>query len=198
MNEITLSGEIISIEYSHNSLSEKFYDIKLDSIRQSGISDTICCIVSEVYAKHLQVGQHVKFTGNIRTRNIADGEKSHLSVFVFVNSVEEHDGVDENCVILDGFICKEPSIRDTPLGRKIADALIAVNLKFGKSAYIPCVIWGRNAERITMCKIGTELILKGRLQSRNYTKQFEDGSICNKTAYEVSVSCFEEVNVNEN
>ena len=46
---------------------------------------------------------------------------------------------------LDGYICKEPIYRKTPLGREIADLLVAVNRPYGKSDYIPCIAWGRNA-----------------------------------------------------
>ena len=37
-----------------------------------------------------------------------------------------------NKVFLDGYICKEPTYRKTPLGREIADVLLAVNRPYGK------------------------------------------------------------------
>lgn len=198
MNEITLSGTIEKIELSHSKLSEKFYCIQLKSFRSSGTADHIKCIASEVHANNLQTGMLVNLSGNVRTRNFNDGGKSRLDIYVFVNDIECLDPenfrtYDNNCVLLDGFICKKPIARDTPLGRKIADVLLAVNGNFGKSSYIPCIIWGRNADRVAMCEVGTEIKLKGRLQSREYVKKLEDGAEEIRTAYEVSVMCFEEV-----
>ena len=55
------------------------------------------------------------------------------------------DEIDEdmktNQIFLDGYICKDPIYRKTPLGREIADLLIAVNRSYGKSDYIPCICW---------------------------------------------------------
>ena len=198
MNEITLSGVIEKIELSHSKLSEKFYCIQLNSFRQSGTIDSIRCIASEIYINGLQEGMSVEIFGNIRTRNVSDGAKTHLDVFVFVNDIKNTGDSCENCVLLDGFICKTPIVRDTPNGRRLSDVLLAVNGNFGKSSYIPCIIWGRNADRVAMCKVGTEIKLKGRLQSREYVKRLEDGTEEIRTAYEVSVMCFEEVSQNEN
>ena len=50
-----------------------------------------------------------------------------------------------NRIILQGYLCKEPIYRETPLGREITDLLLAVNRPYGKSDYIPCICWGRNA-----------------------------------------------------
>ena len=46
-----------------------------------------------------------------------------------------------NQIFLDGYVCKPPVYRKTPLGREIADILIAVNRPYGKSDYIPCIAW---------------------------------------------------------
>ena len=37
-----------------------------------------------------------------------------------------------NQIFLDGYICKEPIYRKTPLGREIADVLLAVNRSYGE------------------------------------------------------------------
>lgn len=93
-----------------------------------------------------------------------------------------------NKIQLDGYVCKEPIYRKTPLGREIADLLIAVNRSYGKSDYIPCVVWGRNAVYTSGLPVGTHLKLTGRIQSRGYVKMYEDGTEEQRTAYEVSVS----------
>lgn len=198
MNEITLSGTIEKIELSHSKLSEKFYCIQLNSFRQSGTIDSIKCIASEIYVNGLKEGMSVEILGNIRTRNVSDGEKTHLDVFVFVDDIKKTGDSCENCVLIDGFICKNPIVRDTPNGRRLSDFILAVNGNYGKTAYIPCIIWGRNADRVAMCNVGTEIKLKGRLQSREYVKRHEDGTKEVRTAYEVSAIYFEEVNQDEN
>ena len=98
---------------------------------------------------------------------------------------------DENEIYLRGFICKEPIYRITPLGREIADVLLAVNRDYKKSDYIPCVFWGRNAKFIAEQEVGTLCEIYGRVQSREYTKQYSETESETKVAYEVSVSRLE-------
>ena len=40
---------------------------------------------------------------------------------------EEPDGAKTNHILLEGYMCKTPVYRKTPLGREIADLLLAVN-----------------------------------------------------------------------
>ena len=89
-----------------------------------------------------------------------------------------------------GYICKEPVYRKTPLGREIADVLIAINRTYRKSDYVPCILWGRNAKFCETLKVGELVKLSGRIQSRTYEKKLDNGQLIKKTAYEVSVSKF--------
>ena len=93
-----------------------------------------------------------------------------------------------------GYICKKPVYRQTPFGREIADILLAVNRAYSKSDYIPCIAWGRTARFCENMEVGTEVKLVGRVQSRQYEKKHEDGTVENKVAYEVSVGSLEVVN----
>ena len=47
-------------------------------------------------------------------------------------------------------------------------------------------------------EVGTEIKLIGRVQSRKYEKKYEDGTIENKVAYEVSIGSLEVVNNEDN
>ena len=118
-----------------------------------------------------------------------------LSVFVreFEDITEEREfGLeDENCISLDGYICKQPTYRKTPLGREIADILLAVNRPYGKSDYIPCITWGRNARFASGLEVGTRLQINGRIQSREYQKRISDDEFESRVAYEVSVKKIE-------
>ena len=76
----------------------------------------------------------------------------------------------ENYIYLEGFLCKPPIKRTSPLGRDICDLMIAVNRMYNKSDYIPCIAWGRNANYADNLKVGTKVYLEGRIQSREYKK----------------------------
>jgi single-stranded DNA-binding protein len=118
-----------------------------------------------------------------------------LSVFAreiaFVDEVEE--SAKSNQIYLDGYICKEPIYRKTPLGREIADVLLAVNRPYGKSDYIPCICWGRNARFASGFEVGGRTQVWGRIQSREYMKKLDEIESEKRVAYEVSVSKLEYV-----
>ena len=99
-----------------------------------------------------------------------------------------------NEVVLIGYICKKPVYRQTPFGREIADLLLAVNRSYNKSDYIPSIAWGRTAKFCQNLDVGTEVKIVGRIQSRQYEKKHEDGTVETKTAYEVSVCSLEVIN----
>ena len=125
----------------------------------------------------------------------SDEQKNRLVLSVFVREVsfieEELDGAKTNSIFLDGYICKLPVYRKTPLGREIADLLLAVNRPYGKSDYIPCICWGRNARFASTFEVGEHVQIFGRIQSRNYVKKLTETETEERTAYEVSVSKLE-------
>ena len=92
---------------------------------------------------------------------------------------------------MEGYICKQPVYRKTPLGREIADLLLAVNRPYGKSDYIPCICWGRNARYASGFEVGEHVQVLGRIQSRDYVKKISELETETRTAYEVSVSKLE-------
>ena len=69
--------------------------------------------------------------------------------------------------------------------------LIAINRGYGKSDYVPCILWGRNARFAETLEVGTHLEVWGRIQSREYLKRYEDGTEEIRTAYEISVKRLE-------
>ena len=108
---------------------------------------------------------------------------------------EEPDGAKTNNILLDGYICKLPVYRKTPLGREIADLLLAVNRPYGKSDYIPCICWGRNARFASAFEVGEHVQILGRIQSREYVKKLSETETQKRIAYEVSVSKLECVGI---
>lgn len=197
-NQVTISGEIASgFNFSHELYGEKFYIVNLKIQRTSGTDDIVPVTVSDrlVDVSNDCIGKIVRVDGQFRSCNKQDGEKKRLVLSVFA---QEFDLVGEdvsinndNHIFLDGYICKEPIYRKTPLGREIADLLLAINRPYGKSDYIPCVCWGRNARYAEKLKVGEHCSVTGRIQSRIYIKTLDDGSTEERTAYEVSVSKLE-------
>lgn len=194
-NKVKLTGTIVSEPvYDHESNGEKFYKALLEVNRLSENADVIPLLISgRGFDLDDIVGKRVDVVGQFRSHNWHDGEKNHLILNVFVTELYDSDSEkDVNRIILDGYIAKEPAYRETPRGREITDILFAVNRDYGKSDYIPCIVWGRNAVYASGLSVGTHLRLTGRIQSRKYTKRYPDGTEENRTAYEVSVSKIEE------
>ncbi len=193
-NQVTLSGEIASdFRFSHKVYGEKFYIVDVNSPRTSGVCDIIPVMVSErlVDVHNNYTGLRVCVEGQYRSYNRKQEDRNHLVLTIFAREwkfLEAAVDMQINHIELTGYICKEPVYRETPLGREISDLLLAVNRPYGKTDYIPCICWGRNAVYAGGLSVGTELTVAGRIQSRQYLKRFNDGSAEERTVYEVSVS----------
>ena len=199
-NKVIISGEIASgFNFSHETFGERFYVVNIKVQRLSDASDTIPVTVSDrlIDVSNDCIGKMVSVTGQFRSYNKHDEGKNRLVLSVFAREFEflsENEVcLYDNHVFLDGFICKAPSYRKTPLGREISDLLLAANRPYGKSDYIPCVCWGRNARFAGNLEIGTRIKVSGRIQSRDYIKRYADGREEERTAYEVSVNKLEVV-----
>lgn len=197
-NKVTVIGTIVSeFVFSHAVYGEGFYTVDLSVNRLSEQADVIPLMISERLidvTKDLR-GCTIEACGQFRSYNRHEGIKNRLVLSVFVREVrfmeEFTDYTKTNQIFLDGYICKEPIYRKTPLGREIADLLVAVNRPYGKSDYIPCISWGRNARFASGFTVGTRVMIWGRVQSREYTKKISETECEKRTAYEVSVSKLE-------
>lgn len=193
-NNIIIRGYIseeFTKELTHKSSGESFFETKIECRRDSGTLDILPVVMSEVLCRELKVNDYVEVIGEVRTYNNQEGDRRRCILVVFALSVqpaEIKEYGDMNQVELHGFLCKKPVYRTTLLGREITDCLVAVNRAYGHSDYIPCITWGRNARRTAYFNIADEVHIKGRLQSRNYRKVYEDGREEIRTAYELSVS----------
>ena len=197
-NQVTIMGEIVSnFSYSHEIFGEGFYLVDVSVKRLSESYDVIPLMVSErlidVTADYK--GRNICVNGQFRSYNRHEERKNRLVLSVFAREISFVDEVEEsaksNQIYLDGYICKEPIYRKTPLGREIADVLLAVNRPYGKSDYIPCICWGRNARYANQFKVGERCAIWGRIQSREYMKKFSETEVEKRVAFEVSVSKLE-------
>lgn len=197
-NRVTIIGEVVSeFEFSHEVYGEGFYTVKISVNRLSNSVDIIPLLVSErlVDVNEDMRGMMIEATGQFRSHNSHEETRNRLVLAIFVREIEFVDVYDEeistNQIFLDGYICKPPIYRKTPLGREIADLLIAVNRPYGKSDYIPCIAWGRNARYAAGFEVGGHIQVYGRIQSREYTKKISETDCEKRVAYEVSVSKIE-------
>lgn len=197
-NQVSIVGEIISdFQYSHEVYGEGFYMVEVAVSRLSNFSDYIPLMISErlIDTSQSYIGQKVYVTGQFRSYNRHEELKNRLVLSVFVREIEfieeETEEMKSNQILLDGYVCKDPIYRKTPLGREIADLLVAVNRSYGKSDYIPCICWGRNARFAARFEVGVHVQIWGRIQSREYVKRLNEDEVEKRTAYEVSVSKIE-------
>lgn len=198
-NNVEISGVVeTNLEFNNAQFGENFYKMMISVERNSGIKDYIPVLISDrlINVRENYCGKYISIIGQFRSYNEHDDKKSKLVLYVFAKEYEfinEHKG-DVNHIELIGYICKEPIYRTTPLGREIADVLLAVNRQYGKSDYIPCICWGRNARYANNLCVGSHCKITGRIQSREYIKKFSDEITENKVAYEISVTQIEILN----
>ena len=198
-NQAVVAGEIISdFEFSHEVFGEGFYFVKLKVSRLSHSSDIIPLLVSErlIDVSQSHIGQFLEARGQFRSYNKHENNRNHLVLSLFVRELELIDSVENrkpNMIFLDGYICKEPVYKQGGVrrGREIADVLLAVNRAYGKSDYIPCICWGRNARYAGNLSVGSRIQLWGRIQSREYQKRVGENNVVSRVAYEISVNKME-------
>ena len=188
-NQVIIMGKVV--------FGEGFYMLDVEVARLSESCDIIPLMISErlIDVEEDYKGSYICVSGQFRSYNRHEEKKNRLILSVFVREIEFIDELEEssktNQIYLDGYICKEPVYRKTPLGREIADVLLAVHRPYGKSDYIPCICWGRNARFAGGFSVGDRCEIWGRIQSREYMKKIAEDQLEKRIAYEVSVSKLE-------
>lgn len=194
-NSAIIAGRLVQeMTYSHSIYGESFFDGLLAAPRLSGTEDVLPVTVSERLLDRIEIcpGKNYSISGQLRSYNRHDMNANRLIITVFAKTFIPLSGEEPcNDIQLTGYLCKPPVYRKTPFSREIADLLLAVNRAYGKSDYLPCIAWGRNARFASELSVGRRLRLAGRLQSRDYQKQLPDGGFESRTAYEVSISALE-------
>lgn len=202
-NVVNLKGELEDkLELSHEIFGEKFYSTKIKIHRLSNSYDVLPMTISERLLQDIdfEKDRMVSVNGQLRSYNKNVDNKNKLVLTVFVREIKaitDVDTKDPNSIFLDGYICKLPIYRKTPLGREITDLLVAINRPYNKSDYIPSIVWGRNAKFAKTLKVGDRIQMWGRVQSRVYDKKLESGSSVKRVAYEVSVSKIKKIDLEE-
>ncbi|MDD5864571.1 MAG: single-stranded DNA-binding protein [Firmicutes bacterium] len=187
-NQITLRGNLSAPPtFSHENHSRQFYKFFLEVPRLSGAVDILPVIAEKALLESAELGDTgaVAITGQIRSHNVRSDGRRHLMIFVFASTLQCQEGEPVNEVSVEGYLCREPIFRRTPLGREICDVMLAVPRAFQRADYLPCILWGRTAQEASRCHTRDKIGITGRLQSRIYTKVTESGAE-ERTAYEIS------------
>lgn len=187
-NTISLRGELGGLPvFSHENHGRRFFRFTLEVPRLSGTVDYLPIVAEDRLLDELDLsgGEMLAVSGQIRSHNLRIDGIRRLLIFVFAQAITAEDGEPLNEVILEGPLCREPTYRRTPLGREICDVMLAVPRSFHRADYLPCILWGRTAQEIAICHTRQEIRICGRLQSRSYTKQTENGAET-RIAYEIS------------
>lgn len=201
-NRVKVKGRVITdLTFSHEVFGEMFLKFKMETPRFGEAKDEMKVIISErigdIDIYNLK-DKCISIEGEFRSYNNWETGKSKLDLYVFVKEIqliseEEVFPGDCNEIFLDGYICKPPIYRKTPLGREICDLMIAVNRPYGKCDYIPCICWGRNARYAGSMEMGHRLKIEGRIQSRVYHKKIGDATYSEeRVAYEISINKLED------
>ena len=187
-NQITLRGSLLALpHFSHENHGKNFYRFTLEVPRLSGTVDLLPVVAEESILNSLDLsgGEMLTVMGQVRSHNLRTDGIRRLLIFVFAQSIVCEDGEPINDVIIEGPLCKDPVYRRTPLGREICDVMLAVSRGYKRADYLPCILWGRTAGEASDCQIRDIIRICGRLQSRIYTKQTDNGPE-ERTAYEIS------------
>ncbi|MDL2206950.1 single-stranded DNA-binding protein [Eubacteriales bacterium OttesenSCG-928-N13] len=193
-NQIVAAGRLESPPtVSHEVMNETFYSSVLLVKRLSGAVDKLPITLpgKVIDVQNWSPNTLLSVQGQVRSYNKVMDGAGRLMITLFVQHVVEEDNDTLNRVELSGALCKPPIYRSTPFGREICDLMLAVNRAFGKSDYIPCIAWGRNAQYASRFQVGDRLRITGRLQSREYQKLLDNGEYMQRNAFEVSAFTIE-------
>ena len=186
-NDIVLEGKVLTAPaLSHENHGVRFFRFFLEVPRLSGQADTLPLLIPEPMVQQVCQGETLRLRGQLRSFNNKSGLGSRLVISVFAQTLTPDAGQPLNRIFLSGILCKQPILRRTPLGREICDMILAVNRRYGRADYLPCIAWGAVAQQTALLHTGQRLTVEGRVQSRIYSKT-EDGVTSDRTAYEVSV-----------
>ena len=193
-NLVQLVGKLVALKKVWSSADHVIYEGILQIIRDSGASDFIPILFNDIC---VEVESFVEVKGQFRSRDVDNNGKLKVELYVYAQEISKIKNIKyHNDIFITGFICKKPVMRNTPSGKQIADVLIACNYNKDKTAYIPCIAWGKYARKAGKYNVGTEIKIYGRLQSRKYIKEI-NGIKEERTAYELSISSIEEIYTND-
>lgn len=191
LNNVCMSGKITGLEVIYNSGDKEFFykgTLEVSRLNNNNVKDFIPITISGNLLKEINSNELVQIKGQLRSKDTTtpDG-RLKVDLYINVKEISSSNIDSSNSVELSGYVVKRPNLRNTPSGKQITDLLIACNYGKDKTAYIPCIAWGKNARYASKLKVGDYTNVQGRFQSRNYIKMI-DSIPYNKVAYELSIN----------
>lgn len=195
MNTVTLKGIVKSIP---ESTKYGNFEFDLGVKRISGFEDTIKVVFNPQnfdydVIPNIRIGETLAILGelisyavfNDDTQSMRTAVRVRAKMFATGETIEEEY---YNEVQIEGEIMTKPILRTTPLKHTITDFRI-LNGKYR----IPCIAWNGVAKAVCSDTKMKRIACVGRLQSREYTKIYADGTMEVRMTYEVSINSFAEV-----
>lgn len=181
-----------------NGTKIKCSRILIETKRKSGTSDYAEVFITEKTKNELlpfNKGLPVMVIGKVQT--CKDFKTKHVLTFVladYIGAVNGEHWEMQNDVYLKGRLGKGIMYRTRNSGKRITTIMLETDsaLRVATKCYIPCICWQAVADRVKNWATGDEVELKGRLQSRIYTKHLATTAI-ERTSYEVSISTIKKV-----
>ena len=181
MNQMVIFGYVVTSPMLKMVDGEETYQFFVRVDRKSDKADIIPVWLeknsSTIGIPFIPVNTEIMILGEYRSVNWTDDNgKRHLEMYLravdyYVGSVHRDEEFDNNIVLMDGYICTKPTIKNTYSGRIICDFMIAINDGINEPEYFPIIAWGMKAKEIfSNYRVGDKLTILGRVQSREYHK----------------------------
>lgn len=122
-NQITLRGSLLTLpQLSHENHNKQFFRFLLEVPRLSGVVDILPVIAegSVLDTLDLSGGGMLTVSGQVRSHNLRENGRRHLSIFVFAAHICAEDGAAMNQCLLDGIVCRDRPTAATPWDGKSA------------------------------------------------------------------------------
>lgn len=161
-NNVQLMGQLVTVKEVWRSSEHVVYEGVLNVVRNAyNTLDFITILFSD---KEFNPNDFVAIKGQFRSRDLDNNGKLKVDLYVYAKEIDKLDRVEYlNEISLSGYVCKKPTLRNTPSGKTISDLLIACNYGKEKTAYLPVIVWGRDARKVSKSTVGTYIDIKGKV-----------------------------------
>lgn len=187
-NNVFLKGKIVNPQILSVKPNACLCYATIEVKRNSGIVDYIPIRIYKKLLDNLPSDNiFVEINGSFRSYR----KNTKLILYVWVDSIKPlPNEAYENKIKIAGDLCKTLPLRTTPLTQRIIlDYFISIKQNT-YTYFFPLIAWCMDAVSISNLQLGSFISITGRLQSRNYTKKYNNGKEEDKLAYEISTLSF--------
>lgn len=189
MNRIRISG-VYGTRMGFKFHGQKYYETTLETKRTSGNVDEIKVLFSEVLAKKMEGHDRVLVSGEIQRRTVNRPNQKYES-YVLANDVEPYDGEEDvNECTLTGYVIGATHFRELKksVGTVCNFPIAVVRKGEMRNDIVNIVTWNKGADRAANLKPSQEVTIKGRIESRRYTKDDKDFTVLEIASYNLKTT----------